>query len=612
MHAPFRTSCLLLWTWLAAVCLLARCQELPTEPEAPDVDASLPFIVNDTAMLPEDGDIQINVLANDSSRIAGDTLHLAQILQPPVHGTATIEEDQIRYTPNLNFNGLDSLMYQVTGSLLPGRGQVFFNVSPVNDHPVAQDDQFTIEEGFAAPKTARADLDVLSNDEDLDGDVLVVSQVSVPNVGQAIIGTGGGGIIYTPPPEFAGSVAFTYIVSDQQGGVDTAAVQVEVTAINDVPIATNDVYQLTEDDQLTVSAPGILGNDLDAEGQPLTLALVDSTRNGALTLSPDGAFMYVPDADFAGTDRFTYTVSDGLLTSALAQVSLTVLQVNDSPVAVNDTYTADVDETIIVQAPGILANDTDVENNPLSARQVSTVTQGTLDFRLDGSFIYTPNAGFKGDDQFTYRATDGTLSNIATVILRIRSTNNPPVSVNDTYSLIHDTILSVPAPGVLSNDADADGNTLTAALATPPQNGTLVLRLNGSLTYTPNAGFAGTDTFTYRAQDADTTSGIATVTLNVTNTPPIAENDSYSISQNNTLGVAAPGVIANDRDGDGDAPLRSTLDVPPANGTVTLNADGSFVYTPNTGFTGTDTFTYRITDGIDNSEPGMVEITVSL
>lgn len=515
MHAPPHTFRLLIWTWLLAVCLLTRCQELPTEPKAPNLDTDLPQVVADTAFLDEDSSVQIDVLKNDTS-LVGDTLRLSQILRPPVHGTATIVSAQLNYVPNPNFNGVDSLTYQVTGALLPAPGQVYLNVAPVNDPPVAEDDKFEIEEAAGAPKALMANLDVLANDTDLDNDVLIVLQVNPPNVGQTAVIPGGAGIGYTPPAEFAGDVTFTYIVSDGQGGQDTAEVVVTVTAIDDAPVANDDAYSVNEDEVLTVFAPGILDNDFDAEGQPLTLALVDAPINGTLTLNPSGSFIYTPSPNFAGMDGFTYTVSDGLQTSDTANVQIDVIQVNDPPVAVNDTYSANAGETLIVQAPGILANDTDVENNRLTARLVGSVRNGVLDFRLDGSFIYTPNAGFVGDDAFTYRATDGENSNVATVTLRIRAVNTPPVAQDDAYSVTQNDTLRVAAPGLLANDTDADGDTsLRSLLGTAPVNGTLTLSTDGSFVYIPTPDFTGTDTFTYRTTDGTDESAPATVTITV-------------------------------------------------------------------------------------------------
>jgi hypothetical protein len=157
-----------------------------------------------------------------------------------------------------------------------------------------------------------------------------------------------------------------------------------------------------------------------------------------------------------------------------------------------------------------------------------------------------------------------------------------------------------------------DGDTLTAVLDTGPISGTLTLNLDGSFQYTPNTDFYGTDTFSYVANDSFVTSNVATVTITVdpVNDAPVGVDDSYTTNQNTSLNVAVPGVLGNDADTDGDT-LTTTLETAPGNGSLTLNLDGSFEYIPDTGFTGTDTFTYIANDGNDDSNVATVTITVN-
>jgi VCBS repeat-containing protein len=188
--------------------------------------------------------------------------------------------------------------------------------------------------------------------------------------------------------------------------------------------------------------------------------------------------------------------------------------------------------------------------------------------------------------------------------------NQVPVAVADAYSVTQGITLTVAAPGVLANDSDGDGDDLTAVLDTDVTSGTLTLNADGSFTYTPDAGFAGTDSFTYHANDGTDDSNIATVTLAVTNSAPVAVADEYETAANTALNVAAPGVLDNDSDADGDD-LTAVLDSDVSNGSLTLNADGSFVYTPDAGFTGSDTFTYHANDGLADSNGVTVTITVA-
>jgi hypothetical protein len=225
-----------------------------------------------------------------------------------------------------------------------------------------------------------------------------------------------------------------------------------------------------------------------------------------------------------------------------------------------------------------------------------------------------PNAGFVGTDQFTYQADDGqATSNVATVTIVVNEfPNNAPVAVNDSYEVQQDGTLVVAAPGVLENDSDPDDDPLTAVLVSTTTNGALTLNLDGSFSYMPDAGFVGTDQFSYQADDGEATSNVATVTIVVNefpNSAPVAVNDSYEVQQDGTLVVAAPGVLENDSDPDGD-PLSAVLAVGPANGSVTLSTDGSFIYTPTAGFSGTDIFTYVVHDGRGGAATATVSVTV--
>ncbi len=199
----------------------------------------------------------------------------------------------------------------------------------------------------------------------------------------------------------------------------------------------------------------------------------------------------------------------------------TITNINEfnlPPTANNDAYTTDEDAALNIPLSGVLANDSDPNGNPLTASLVTGPTNGTLTLNADGSFAYTPNANFNGTDTFTYLANDGTgNSNPATVTITVNPVNDLPTATNDAYVTDEDTVLTIPATGVLVNDTDPENNPLTASLVTGPANGILTLNLDGSFVYTPNADFFGTDTFTYLANDGTGNSNSATVTINVQN-----------------------------------------------------------------------------------------------
>src|SRR5439155_1368096 len=189
---------------------------------------------------------------------------------------------------------------------------------------------------------------------------------------------------------------------------------------------------------------------------------------------------------------------------------------------------------------------------------------------------------------------------------------DPPVAVNDSYSTAEDTALTIAAPGVLGNDTDVDGDGLSAVLIAGPAHGSLTLNANGSFSYTPAANYNGSDSFTYKANDGTADSNVATVSFTITpvNDLPVAVNDAYSTAEDTAISVAAPGVLGNDTDVDGDA-LTAVLVSGPAHGTLTLNANGSSSYTPPSHYTAGDPFTYKANDGTADSNLATVSLTIT-
>jgi VCBS repeat-containing protein/parallel beta-helix repeat protein len=452
---------------------------------------------------------------------------------------------------------------------------------------------------------------------------LTYSIIGGADSAQFTINSSTGVLTFVTAPNFESPTDFntdnvysvTIQVSDGNGGTDSQAMNISVVDVNDAPKAPNDLYSLSEDSILSVAQSGVLGNDSDEDSgaTALTAILVSPTSNGTLSLAADGSFIYSPNNNFSGTDSFSYRVSDGSSNSNIATVTITVNPVNDAPVAADDGYSTSMDVPLLILAPGVLANDSDAEGNPIFATLVSGPPNGLISLNPNGSFLYTPNSLFVGLDSFTYQATDllGN-SNIAAVTINVTSLNSPPNAVSDSYSVAEDMTLVVATAGVLANDTDANSDPLTVALVGTTSNGTLTLNADGSFTYSPNPNFNGTDSFTYRINDGSANSNLAAVTITVypLNDAPVANNDGFNASEDSALTVPAAGVRENDTDLDGDS-ISVILVSGPNNGTLTLNPDGSFSYMPNVNFNGADTFSYRADDGTTTSNVASVTITVN-
>jgi VCBS repeat-containing protein len=382
-----------------------------------------------------------------------------------------------------------------------------------------------------------------------------------------------------------------------------------LTLLNTPPQAVSDAYSTDEDVVLVINAPGVLANDSDINGDVLEAVLDAAPAHGTVTLNTDGSFSYTPAPNFSGSDSFSYRAADGLDTSDTVIVTITVNELNDPPVVQDDAYSVDEDTILTVSAPGVLGNDSDEEEMPLTAVLQATTTNGTLIFNSDGSFSYTPAANFNGSDSFTYVANDGhSNSAVATVMITVNGVNDAPVAVDDNAVTAEDTAVDIT---VLSNDSDVDGDALTVGSVTTAANG-IVSHDGAVVTYMPAADYCGSDSFGYTVVDGNggSDTAVVTITTNCVNDAPVALDDAYSVVNNATLAVAAPGVLGNDGDVDS-AGLTAVLNTPPTNGTLTFNNDGSFSYTPDAGFIGVDTFTYIANDGALNSSPATVTITVN-
>src|SRR5678815_4955573 len=340
------------------------------------------------------------------------------------------------------------------------------------------------------------------------------------------------------------------------------------------------------------------------EGDALTFSLVTGAANGTVVVNSDGTYTYTPNADYFGPDSFTYKVNDGSLDSNVATVSITVSSVNDAPVASGTSVTTAEDSA----ASGTLAAQaTDVEGDALTFSLVTGAANGTVVVNSDGTYTYTPNADYFGPDSFTYKVNDGSLdSNVATVSITVSSVNDAPVASGTSVTTAEDSAAS----GTLAAQAtDVEGDALTFSLVTGAANGTVVVNSDGTYTYTPNADYFGPDSFTYKVNDGSLDSNVATVSITVSsvNDAPVASGTSVTTAEDS----AASGTLAAQAtDVEGDA-LTFSLVTGAANGTVVVNSDGTYTYTPNADYFGPDSFTYKVNDGSLDSNVATVSITVS-
>ncbi|OQX12316.1 MAG: hypothetical protein BWK80_43840 [Desulfobacteraceae bacterium IS3] len=549
------------------------------------VDNETPAAVADSVVTRPDQPITIPVLANDTDP-EGDPLKVTRIT-PPTNGTVVKNEDgTLTYTPNPGFIGSDTFTYTVKDtSGNTNSATVTVVVDPYT--PNAVDNAESTEPD--KPIT----ISVVSDDNDPNGDALTITQITQPGNGK-VTDNGNGTLTYKPNPAFSGTDTFTYTVCDKGNHCDIAAVT--VTVENAPPIAEDDSSS-TRPNQ-SVSIP-VLINDSDPNGDALIIQSIPTQpQNGTVTFTPDGTVIYTPNPGFSGTDTFVYEISDGHGGTDTATV--TIIVDDHSPAAVSESAVTKPKQPVIID---VLANDSDPDGDPLSISHITDPEHGSVIVNKDGTVTYTPDKGFLGTDTFTYKVKDPD-GNTAEATVRVEVDPYIPDALDNVDKTEAGKPISI---DILSDDSDPNGDALSLTHISQPANGTVTENEDGTLTYIPNPGFSGTDTFTYTVCDITNRCDVATVTVFVENAPPVAEDDSVNTLPGEPVSIP---VLVNDSDPNGDTIVIEEIVTQPKNGTVSFTENGEVIYTPKPGFSGTDTFEYQISDGKGGTDIAVVTVIV--
>ncbi|MDA8747296.1 tandem-95 repeat protein [Litoreibacter sp.] len=568
-------------------------EEILGTPVNDDPDAN-----DDVVTVNEDETVLISPLGNDTDP-NGDPLTITAFTQPS-NGTLVDNGDgTFSYTSNQDYNGPDSFGYTVSdGNGRFDTATVNITVDPVNDAPDAVNDQDTTAE--EQPIT----LDVLANDTDVDGDTLTVTGATVP-ADQGTVQIVGNQVVFTPAENFNGVATISYSIEDGNGGTDTAIHEVNVTPVNDDPVAVDDAADTLEDTPVTFD---LIGNDTDVDGDPLTIGTVSVPADqGTVVDNGDGTVTFTPAPDFNGPATITYTVVDGQGGEDEGQAVVNVGSVNDGPDAVDDTDTTDEDTPITVD---LIANDTDPEGDTLTVTGASVpADQGTLVDNGDGTVTFTPAPNFNGEATISYSITDGNGgTDSAEHVITVNPVNDDPVAVDDLETTDEDVAIDI---DLIANDTDVDGDPLTiGTVSVPADQGTVVDNGDGTVTFTPAPNFNGPATITYTVVDGQggEDTGQAVVSVGAVNDAPIANDDTDTTLEDTPITVD---LIGNDVDPDGDTLTVISATVPADQGTLVDNGDGTVTFTPAPDFNGEATISYEISDGNGGTDTGLHVITVT-
>jgi large repetitive protein len=536
-----------------------------------------------------DEDSVANTVMVEGNDQLGDAPTALALVAAPAHGTATVTGEFLLYTPDANFHGSDSLRYSLTdadGEVT--EAAVAITVNAVNDVPVAVDDAASVDEDSSVTISVRA------NDSGGDEPVMITA-LSAPERGTALLI--GNDVQYLPEPDWFGLDSFTYTITDADGETSTATVRVTVASVNDTPAAQDDAFTVMEDSGNTTFS--VLRNDAGLGDAPVAIAAVTAAAHGSAAALA-GEIHYTPAPNFFGVDSFQYTITDGDGERATALVTVTVLPVDDVPVAGDDAFT--VAEDSVANAFEVLSND-DLGDAPSLLSAASDPPHGVAAI-VGGLVLYSPDADYHGADAFTYTIVDADgQSATATVTIDVASVNDTPVAVADTAAVLGNTTVVVP---VLANDTQLGDAPISITAVSTPNSGAAVIE-GTSIRYLPNRYFTGAASFTYTIRDGDGEEATATVTIDVTsvNLTPVAVGDTVTLAEDSTALIA---VRANDSGGD--APVVTATVSDPPHGTAVI-VGNDVRYNPDPNYFGPDSFSYTIRDSDGETATATVVVTVT-
>jgi hypothetical protein len=568
------------------------------------------------------------LLANDTD-IDSETLTVSAVeATAGGHGVPALGGDNVVFTPEPGFEGAAAFTYTVTDGELTADGTVTVTVG-FNRAPVAEDDAAATDEDTPLVIDDEA---LLANDGDPDLQTIVIS--SVGNASDGTVMHVGTQVTFVPDPDFVGEAAFEYTITDQVL-TDVATVFISVGSVNDAPLVTASTASVTyvEDAAAVAVDPAIGLADVDSASLAAAAVQISTGCAGdqdvlALASPPEGITVgaYDPEscalaltglaslADYQAALRLVtyvntsqapavtprvvrFTVDDGEATSGSGSgtLDLVVTAVDDAPVAVNDAATVAEDAT--ATAIAVLANDTDVDGGPISIVGVTQPANGTVAIVGGTSLTYAPAADYCNDalpaDTFTYALAPG--DGTATVSVTVACTNDDPVAVDDSFTVLEDAAPTSIA--VLANDTDVDGGSNTIASVTQPARGTVAIVGGTGLTYTPDADYcnsAGTaDQFSYELAPGGS-SAVVSMTVTCVADAPVAVDDTATTDEDTTLVIDDATLLANDTDADQDTLVITSVGNA-TNGTVS-HAGAQVTFVPDPDFVGTAGFQYTVGD----------------
>jgi Bacterial Ig domain/Cadherin-like domain/FecR protein len=534
------------------------------------------------------------LLANDSDP-DHDNLSIISV-QDGLNSQVTLNQNsgEIVFTPTPTFNGSGQFTYEISDGH-DHTATATVTVTLKNLPPVANPDgPFDMASQEQISLAIQEQL--LKNDSDPNDDPLTLSHITESLNGTATL-DGNGNVIFTRGTDFQGQGGFTYEITDGKGGLATAQVAITGSTI----LVNPDEGKTNKNQTLILPIAFLLANDLP-QGK-LTITAVNNAIHGEVQLDQaNNQVVFKPELNFSGQARFDYVIANNQGVNATATVNIEVT--NRGPIANPDLFDTVSNTPLLIANADLLKNDKDPDGDidKLTVVSVAAINQSTVTLNGD-HILFTPAKDFEGQAQFSYTITDtsGSPATIPVTVMVERLAREDHLDTTKNLSI------TVAAKDLLANDKDPN---LTLTAVTPVEQGTVVRDADGNIVFTPAPNFVGEAQFQYSVTDVAGRTDSALVKVGVTNTPPVAQDDTATTTANQVLTIPITDLLANDQDADPGEKL-TLIEVSSANqGAVELKTN-EILFTPAENVTGEASFKYTITDTSDAQATATVNITVT-
>ena len=552
----------------------------------------LPIAASDTYSINEDQPLSGN-LSNGEYDVEGGSLTYTTT-QVASNGLLNLSSNgQFTYSPNTNWFGTETININVCDSQNGCTGtQLIITVASVNDLPTTSPANLSANEDNALTGT------LSSFAFDVETTALIYSLQTQPASGTFNLSSNGS-YTFTPSINFNGTLSASYQVCDASNACVSGIITINVASVNDAPVASNFSINLNEDQ----TSSGVVAGISDVDHSTLVITITSGAQNGNFTLSNNGTYNYVPNANYFGSESITYNVCDPLGLCASGTLSIQIASVEDLPQAMGESL-AVIEGNLLTG--NLSTNDFDGDGDLLSYSALGVAQNGTLVLNTNGSFSFLPNDGFLGSESVGYLVCDGN-GNCASATLNIDvlTSNTGPSVVSSAFTIDEDETLS---SSLLEFVTDAEGGIFTFITLEAPAQGSIQWLSNGNFVFTPSQNFYGNDSFTYRVCDNGLLCAEATVSITIqpVNDAPVVSAITY---------VAFEDMSASENIGEYDFDIENEaisyqLISSPAHGIGTLNENGVLEYTPNANYNGFDLISYQACDASGACTLSELEILV--